>query len=82
MQPHHIESDSLTLRLKDRQVSQAVVNATQQLAIQFSDGTALIVEAGSDGLRTRVESASKSATQDTSQRPTQRQLEYLAFISK
>ncbi len=30
----------------------------------------------------RSESANKSAAQDASQRPTKRQLEYLAFISK
>jgi len=82
MKARLLDSDSLTQRLKDRQVSQAVVNGAQQLTIQFSDGTALIVEAGSDGLLTRVESPSTSATQDTSQRPTQRQLEYLAFIFK
>ena len=76
------DSDSLTQRLKDRQVAQAVVNGSQQLTIQFSDGTTLIVEARSDGLLTHVESAGKSATQDTSQHPTQRQLEYLVFISK
>ena len=77
-----LDSDSLTQRLKDRQVSQAVVNGTQRLTIQFSDGTVVIVEACSDGLLTRVESASTSAAEDTSQRPTKRQLEYLAFISK
>jgi repressor LexA len=82
MKTRLLDSDSLTQRLKDRQVSNAVVDGTQQLTIQFSDGTALIVEACSDGLLTHVESASRSATQDTSQRPTQRQLEYLAFIAK
>jgi hypothetical protein len=82
MQARPFDSDSLTQRLKDRQVAQAVVNGSQQLTIQFSDGTTLIVEARSDGLLTHVESAGKSATQDTSQHPTQRQLEYLVFISK
>ena len=82
MQVRLSDSDSLTQRLKNRQVAQAVVNGTQQLTIQFSDGTKLIVEACSDGLLTRVESAIRSATQDTSQQPTRRQLEYLAFISK
>lgn len=75
-------SESLSRHLKDRQVSQVVVNGTQQLNIQFTDGTVLIVEAGSDGLLARVESARASAAQDDSQRPTKRQLEYLAFISK
>ena len=82
MQARLLNSESLTHRLKDRQVSQAAVNGAQQLTIQFSDGTVLIVEACSDGLLTRVESASTSAAQDASQRPTKRQLEYLAFISK
>ena len=82
MQTRLLDSDSLTQRLEDRQVAQAVVNGTQQLTIQFSDGTALTVEASSEGLLTRVHSASRSTTEDTSQRPTQRQLEYLAFISK
>ena len=72
MQARPFDSDSLTQRLKDRQVAQAVVNGSQQLTIQFSDGTTLIVEARSDGLLTHVESAGKSATQDTSQHPTQR----------
>lgn len=82
MQARHLDSESLTHRLKDRQLSQAVVNGAQQLTLQFSDGTVLIVEACSEGIRTRVESAGTSAAQDASQRPTKRQLEYLAFISK
>ncbi len=82
MQERLFDSKSLTHLLKDRQVSQAVVNGTQQLTVQFSDGTVLIVEACSDGILTRVEIASTSAAQDASQRPTKRQLEYLAFIAK
>jgi repressor LexA len=75
-------SESLTHRLKDRQVSHAKVDGARQLTIQFSDGTALVVEAGSDGLLTRVEGASASPARGDSQRPTKRQLEYLAFIAK
>lgn len=82
MQARHLDSKSLTHRLKDRQVSQAVVNGTQQLILQFSDATVLIVEACPEGILTRIERASTSAAQDASQRPTKRQLEYLAFISK
>ena len=82
MKTRRLDSESLTHRLKDRQVSQAVVDGTQQLRIHFSDGTVLIVETCSDGLLTRLESTSASAKQDTSQRPTKRQLEYLAFIAK
>lgn len=82
MQLRLLGSESLSRHLKDRQVSQVVVNSERQLKIQFSDGTVLIVEAGSNGLLARVDSASASAGQDSSQRPTKRQLEYLAFISK
>ena len=82
MQERLFDSKSLTHILKDRQVSHAVVNGTQQLTVQFSDGAVLIVEACSDGILTRVDSASTPAAQDASQRPTKRQLEYLAFIAK
>jgi LexA DNA binding domain len=77
-----LNSESLTHRVKGRQVSEAVVNGTQQLTVKFSDGTVLIVAACPDGLLLRVESASTSAQQDNSKRPTKRQLEYLAFIAK
>ena len=82
MQTRPLDSESLTHRLKNRQVSQVVVNATQQLTIKFSDATVLIVEASSDGLVTRVASVTTSPGPDTPQRPTKRQLEYLAFIAK
>lgn len=82
MKARLLDSDSLTQRLKDRQVSNTVVDGTQRLTIRFLDGTTLIVEACSDGLHAHVESASKPPTQDTSPSPTQRQLEYLAFIAK
>jgi hypothetical protein len=78
MPVRHLDSESLTRRLKDRQVSQAVVKGSYELTLQFSDGTILHVEASSQ-LLTRVESA---ITPDASERPTQRQLEYLAFIAK
>ena len=77
-----LNSESLTHRLKNRQVSNAVVDGAQQLRIQFSDGTALIVEACPAGLVTRVESPSASAVRDKLLRPTKRQFEYLAFIAK
>ena len=77
-----LNSGSLTHRLKNRQVSHAVVDGARQLTIQFSDGTALIVEACPAGLVTRVESPSASAVRNKALRPTKRQLEYLAFIAK
>ena len=77
-----LNSESLTHRLKNRQVSNAAVDGAQQLRIQFSDGTALIVETCPAGLITRVESPSASAVRDKLLRPTKRQFEYLAFIAK
>ncbi len=82
MQARLFDSKSLTHRLKDRQVSQVIVNGPQQLKIQFSDGNVLIVETCPGGLLTRMESVGTSTAQDTSQRPTKRQLDYLAFIAK
>lgn len=82
MQTRLLNSESLSRHLKDRQVSRVVINGRQQLNIQFSDGTVLIVEASSDGLVTHVESATEPAAQRDSQRPTKRQIEYLVFISK
>jgi repressor LexA len=81
MQARLLNSESLTRALKNRQVSEVTVDGSQ-LTIQFSDGTLLIVEAGPSGIRVHVDSETKSAAQATSKRPTKRQLEYLAFISK
>lgn len=83
MQARPPDAKSLTHRLKERQVSRVVVNGTQQVTIEFSDGTALFVETCLGTLLTRVESPAKTfETGFTSQRPTKRQLEYLAFIAK
>ena len=82
MQARRLDSESLTKRLKERQVSQAEITGTQQLTIWFTDGTILIVEASREGLLTRIKSTSTSAAQDISARPTKRQLDYLAFIFK
>ena len=81
MPTRHFNSESLTRRLKDRQVSQAVVKGAHELILQFSDGTVLHVEASSQ-LLTRVEAAITPEAADASERPTQRQLEYLAFIAR
>jgi repressor LexA len=75
-------SKSLTHRLKDQQVTHAIVDGSRHLTVQFSDGTALIIEAGPDGLVTRVEDAGTAMPQGNSHRPTKRQFEYLAFIAK
>lgn len=77
-----LNSESLTNRLRDRQVLRALVDVKEQLNIQFTCGTVLIVKAISDGLVARVENARASVHEHGLQRPTKRQLEYLAFISK
>ena len=82
MQTRPLDSGSLTHGLKNRLVSHVVVNGMQQLTINFSDGTVLIVEASSNGLVTRVVSVTTPPAQATPHDPTKRQLEYLAFIAK
>ncbi len=77
-----LDSEALTSRLEGRQVMRASVTGTEQITLQFSDGTALIVETCSDGLVLHVAKPAHAATADTSNRPTQRQLEYLLFIDK
>jgi hypothetical protein len=81
MPTRHLASKSLTRRLKDRQVLQAVIKGAHELILQFSDGTVLHVEARSQ-LLMRVEDAITPEAPDASERPTQRQLEYLAFIAR
>ena len=82
MQARLLDSASLTRALKNRQVSHATVNGARDLAIQFTDGTVLHVEAAPHGIRTCVDSKTKSAPQIALKRPTKRQLEYLTFIAK
>jgi len=72
----------LTRRLKGRQVARAVVQGAHELTLHFSDGTILSLEASSDFLVMRVEDATPPEARDTSERPTKRQFEYLAFIAK
>ena len=81
MEARRFDSNSLTRRLKGRQVSQAMVKGAHELALHFSDGTILQVEASSN-LLLRLEDAVTPEAPDASECPTQRQLEYLAFIAK
>ena len=82
MHPNHLSSEFLSRHLKDRLVSQVVVTGKRQISINFSDGTVLIVDGGSDELLARIERASASMAHNGSKSPTKRQLEYLAFIFK
>lgn len=77
-----LNSEFLTERLKGRQVLRALIDDDGQIDIQFTCGTVLIVEAISDGLVAHVENARASVPEGGLPRPTKRQLEYLAFISK
>ena len=77
-----LNSESLTDRLKDRQVLRVLIDGEEEVSIQFTCGTVLIVETTPGGLVARVENARASAHERDLPRPTKRQLEYLAFISK
>lgn len=77
-----LDSESLTNLLKDRQVLRALIDDDEQLSIEFTCGTVLFIEATSYGLAARVENTRAPAREHVLQRPTKRQLEYLAFISK
>ena len=81
MPARHLDTESLTRRLKGRQVSQAVIKDASELVLQFSDGTVLCVEA-STPLFTRIEGAVRPEPSDAAEHPTKRQLDYLAFIAK
>lgn len=78
MRTRPLDTKSLTDHLRGRQVSHVVVDGAGHLALHFSDGTALIVEANAEGLLARVESPAR----DASHRPTKRQFDYLRFIAK
>jgi hypothetical protein len=81
MYAHSSSAESVLLRLKGRQVSEVMVDGSTRLSIQFLDGAVLVVSAGPEGLAVRLTSAPPES-RDGSQRPTRRQSEYLAFISK
>jgi len=82
MRTKPLNAESLTDCLMDSQVLRVLIDDDEQLSIRFTCGTVLIVEATPDGLVARVENARASAHERDLQRPTKRQLEYLAFISK
>jgi repressor LexA len=75
------ESESLSRRLKGREVSQVVIESQARLRLQFSDGSILTASAGPDGLSVHVASA-PPVDRDGPKRPTRRQFEYLAYISR
>ena len=77
-----LNAEMLTRALQGQQVSHVTADDVQQLVIHFSNGTALVVEAGATELKTEAKHPKgQSPTQDA-RRPTKRQIEYLAFIAK
>ena len=81
MQTRIPSAEALLHRLKGLQVSHARLESSGQLSVQFSDGAVLVVSGSPDGLAVRFTSV-LPASRDDSPRPTRRQSEYLAFISR
>ena len=70
----------ITAKLKGRRVSRVITDGPRRLAVHFSDGTILLLEATADKLTTTLD-ALGSQSPDKS-RPTIRQYDYLEFIAK
>jgi len=77
-----LTTESLTRRLRGKLVSRADTEGQQRLSIHFMDGSALEVEARSEGLVATIRQREGAAPMSSSTQPTTRQLEYLAFIAK
>ena len=76
-------SDSLTRRLRGCQVSHVSVPDEQHLLVHFSNGLVLAIDGGSQVLTATMEMSYGSTVQNVDQaRPTQRQIEYLQFITR
>jgi len=75
--------DTLTRQLRGCQVSHVSVPDEQHLLVHFSNGLVLAIERGSQALTASVDSSCWSTGRNAEQaRPTQRQLEYLRFITR
>jgi hypothetical protein len=77
-----LTTESLTQRLRGKQVSRADTEGQQRLIIHFTDDSALEVEARSEGIVATIKQREAAAPMSSSAQPTTRQLEYLAFIAK
>lgn len=82
MPPRILSAESLARTLQGQQVSHVTADGKHQLAIHFSDGTTLMVQASSGELIAAVKHPSGPARDPGGQQPTKRQFEYLAFIAK
>ena len=75
--------DTLTRQLRGCQVSHVSVPDEQHLLVHFSNGLVLAIERGSEAIIASVDSSCWSTGRNAEQaRPTQRQLEYLRFITR
>ena len=82
MPSRKLATESLTRRLRGKQVSRANTEGRQRLSIHFTDGSALKVEARSKELVATIKQRERALPMSSSAQPTTRQLEYLAFIAK
>ncbi len=82
MPPRILIAESLTRTLQGQQVSHVTADGKHQMAVHFSDGTTLMIQAGSNELIATVKHPSGPARTQGGQQPTKRQFEYLAFIAK
>jgi hypothetical protein len=75
--------DTLTRQLRGCQVSHVSVPDEQHLLVHFSNGLVLAIERGSQALTASVDSSCWATGRNAEQaRPTQRQVEYLRFITR
>lgn len=72
----------LTRALQGQQVSHVTDGEVGQLIVHFSNGTTLMVEAGSTELKAAGKRPKAPSPTEDARQPTKRQFEYLAFIAK
>jgi repressor LexA len=81
MQAFRVSTASLLRRLNGCTVSEVVLENGRLLRVHFSDGATLLVSAGQDGLAVDI-AIEPAGPEDSSQKPTERQREYLTFIAR
>ena len=71
-----LSAEVLAKALQGQRVSHVTLSATQQFIIHFAGGTTLVADAGA------LELNIPPKDENSARQPTQRQVEYLAFIHK
>ena len=82
MSSRRSESEVLTRQLRGRAVSHVSVPDQQHLCVHFADGSTLVAEATSGGLDFSFNPTSSVEGSAGEPQPTQRQREYLQFITR